>query len=477
MKVGILVNIKHSRILGPIPDAVYNGFLRQFTYFQDPEPPIYLFYGRPHEAGFYSGLLDQVVEGLETNGIEVEILDQRLTPGLDRKAIDWRLGAAQTALKSRTGKTLRPYQLDAVKKLLVTPHGVCQMGTGAGKTLVFATTIDVLDRKTVVVVARRELMHQIADEIAQVVDPDKIGKVGDGIWEPNQVTVGIIDTIAQRREFLNDIEYVVYDECHMSAAPRNRQVMLGCEAFIRHGFTATYMRSMWNELNLLYSVSGPRTAKVTTSQLIEDGYLARPHITMLDCAWAAETGYTGDLPREQMIRMHIVNNTQRNEWGCRYARMHYDEGRRILMFVSRVKHGRILQDMLIEKFGIDRTRVVFAHGTSGKLHRQGALKGIEDGSIPIVICTSQIFELGINLPSVEVAVNFTGRYTEIGARQLLGRIVRKQGDLDQCWLLDFFDRSPPQLKAYAKHRRKVYESEPAFVVDVATPAEVFANAA
>lgn len=472
MRVGMLLGPRVTRLLNPIPKALFWELVQEFAYRQDPDPPIYLVFGDQNETGFYTGLWTQIRERLAEHGFKTDIFDQRPQPRITVDQAASRLEEAQERLLKRAGRELRPHQLRAVNAMIWEPIATAQIGTGGGKTLVQAFEAYILDRPTTVVVARDVLMTQLKREFEQIFDPADIGVFGGGRSEPSRVTIGIVNSLWNHPEILTSRELIIYDECHMSAAPNSRKMLLNCELAMRHGYTATYTRSLKDEINLLYSVSGPRAILVTASELIRLGVISKPLITMIKGKWQTKYGYGGDMQYEEMVRHFMVNNQERNRMGCEIIYQHHLLGHRCLVFVSRKQHGAILRDMLRQEFKLSRTAVVYVDGQSPTSTRERVLKGLASGTTPIVICTS-IFDLGVDVPAVEMGFDMTVRLTPIGTMQSLGRIMRLNPNGAGCWWYGFYDESPPSLGHYARFRLSTMREEPGFPIRVCSFDEVY----
>lgn len=80
--------------------------------------------------------------------------------------------------------TLRPYQEEAIEclqaSLQARDTALCVLPTGAGKTVVFAEVIRQMQKKTLVLAHRKELLEQARDKITAVYPESDIGIIGYG---------------------------------------------------------------------------------------------------------------------------------------------------------------------------------------------------------------------------------------------------------------------------------------------------------
>lgn len=478
-KTILTVNIKTTEVTGHIPERIAHELAQVFSHEYDDGSIIRLFTlparNLHHKMLFYSGLLPDVVQAMEKFGLTVEVNDERPTVKFSMDYISEKIIAVNKATMQRKKPfKLRTDQLETIHELLENCHGSVQCATGFGKTIVIAALALIYNRRTLILVDSIELMYQAYEEMKDILPEDDIGMVGAGVYNPKKYTVGIIDTVVKRQEIYQDVEYIIVDEAHMAAARTFRQVILSSNAYIRHGFTGTYTRTIKKEIKILNAVTGPKLIEITCSELIEAGALSRPYITLVKMPkLEVNVRFPSDLRRDmvakaRLINLLIVNNEIRNRVACEFAVHHYKKDRKILIFVSRIQHGNNIRDMLVGDFGCDINDVQFVYGSTRKIIRLTALEKLESGKLRILIAT-KIFEHGINIPTVDVGINLKGEYTEIGARQTIGRLLR---GTTKCWLLDFIDSGHPSLKAYSLHRASIYNSEPAYRVRVCTPSEL-----
>lgn len=457
--ITLRVRNKTTQIIDDVNESVLKALQHKYRFVKEGIKEIRLF--SADKKVFYTGLLPQVQESFDFYGYKTILDDTRETPvPLEGGRIEEGLKEVNEILMLEKGWKLRPFQEDMVRLGLEHPQGAFQLPTGFGKSVVFASIAYILNQPTMLLVDSAELMHQAHDTMSLFFPKEDLGMFGDGIKDPKRVTVGIVDSIINRIDLMDSVEYIITDEAHLAAADQFRKVILRSNARTRHGFTGTYTRSVSAELNLLYSVVGPKLVSVTSSELIEKGVLARPNITMAKLPDLREEN--PGINRHAAINRFIVNYKLRNRIICEYVKKHYLNDKRILVFVTRVKHGELLKDMMSSEFGIDRSDIVFSHGFSGKENRKSSLKKLASGDYRILIAT-KIFEKGIDLPIVEVGVNAKGERTRIGCLQTLGRLMRGGGD---CYMLDFIDRCSHQMYRASMHRKEIYEEEDAFRVEV-----------
>jgi len=98
--------------------------------------------------------------------------------------------------------TLRDYQYLAVYNAMDKLRGIVHAATNSGKTEIASGMIKVIlptlkkEERIIFVTHSKEIMHQSAERIARRLNIN-VGKIGDGIWNLEQVSVVMVPTIAR----------------------------------------------------------------------------------------------------------------------------------------------------------------------------------------------------------------------------------------------------------------------------------------
>lgn len=112
---------------------------------------------------------------------------------------------------------LYDFQKEAVKALIKYRWGICEIGTGGGKTAIAAECIRQLKLRTLFVIDNKDLLMQTKDEYEKMLNI-KCGIVGMGKKEWDKpIILATIQTLAKYvKEFANELAQfplVIYDEC------------------------------------------------------------------------------------------------------------------------------------------------------------------------------------------------------------------------------------------------------------------------
>lgn len=374
----------------------------------------------------------------------------------------------------KTGLTIpmRQYQVEATIKAIKKPFTMISLPTGTGKSLVISALLLADNTETIIIVDSKTLMTQLSENI-RTFTGIKCGLVGDGNFAPKKWTVAIIDSLSGQRgeDFIRNCNAIYFDECHHAAADSYRRIVdIGKDnILIRRGFSGTAFRND-NRTYLLPALTGPIVYHKTTSEMIDMGYLAKPHIVMPTIAnFISKATYY-----QQIYNSCIINNTYRNKIGIEALVESAKKGNMAVGFVKNVqKHLPIIRNMLYSAFPKNQVGVI--HGSVLSINRKRTLAEFAAGDKRILLASVGTTGEGVDLAGeVKIGVNFAGGCSEIAMRQLLGRTLRKpkldNGEVNvnkpfHVWWVDMYDRTHAEMERQASIRYDIYSSEPSFVME------------
>lgn len=395
---------------------------------------------------FPSGLLEQIIHHLEESGLECNI-------GINRERI-WQNKDAPlwTLLHSVMfdGITLRNYQVDATRDLIVNGSGIAWMATNSGKTEIIAAIAKILPGRSLILTTKKDILYQTAERLGMRLG-EKIGIIGDGSLSVERVTVGMIQTLCKKLNDkvelgrLQNMECVMFDECHHVAAKTSQQVMLAIPAPYRFGFSGTPLSYDTLTDLILIGATGPVVVEVTNQDLIQSGISATPTVHMHT---VGEEEYWEE-DWQEAYGLGIVNYDARNDLIVQEIQENAGV-RSVLILVERMEHGRILKSRL--PFS------VFVNGSDSVDDRKVALDSLRAGLGNIVIATP-IFDEGVDVPAVDMIVLAGGGKGHKKLLQRIGRGMRKKEEDNRLIILDFVDQTNWHLMQHSMARAEIYEAE------------------
>ena len=194
-------------------------------------------------------------------------------------------------------------------------------------------------------------------------------------------------------------------------------------------------------------------AMAEASQLIAQGYLARPDVIFHDVAPVQ----TGLLAYKPSYRAAIVQNAKRNtqiaDIAARYAR----KGKTILIAVDQVGHGKLLLAAL-HAAGV--TKSIFIRGENESEEKIRALRDLDSRQVSCVVATT-VFGEGVDVPSLDVLINAKGNKSRVVTLQIAGRALRKTATKSRAAVIDFIDHAR-YFRSASKTRWLTYRTESEF---------------
>lgn len=379
---------------------------------------------------------------------------------------------------------LRPYQRNGLKRCLEGPC-VVQWPTGAGKTVLALNLIHELGLKTLVLVNRKELLHQWCDEVREILGVEP-GVIQGDREEYRNVTIAMIQSLHNRVEdrdeyWIDEFDNFITDECHHVPAQTWFDVAMSVNAYYRYGLSATAEANLRNDEKGLKVIGGigPNDIRLDPEGLIDKGYLASP-----DFQWIYPGG-PGNKPFDEWQQAYnecIVQNGDRNRKIALKAQEELEEGRRVLVDVNRIEHGeRLLRlfpgglmrdwwdpletprgelrydvdfdvsgcerpipivhdgftvraydedgsmlDALKQAIAVTEDPVLWVTGEDSDEVRDYALELFGNGLVTGMVST--LLGEGVNIPEMNTVILASGGKSSIQLIQTIGRVLRPSGD-------------------------------------------------
>lgn len=341
------------------------------------------------------------MEELSKKGIAYTIDDRRTIVSCDPcyELLDDDLGTI------RLDDGMYDFQGMAVDSMLIHGSGVCEAATNAGKTTIGAAVIKALDRRTLWIVHRVTLAHQSRAELSERLG-QPVGLIGDGIWEPEKVTVAMIQTLAplvkkvdERAAWVRSAEVLFGDESHHLESDQWYDTFDAIAAAHRYGMTATVPEGPTGLL--LEAQTGRTIFRVTQNELIERGVSVPPRIWV--CTIKQPENFSGGTFAET-YNLAIVHNKYRNEQirSC-VAQLVRDKKPGIVL-TRRVDHCKNLHKM-IQSSGL---KVQWITSELGQHERNQYLRGLSTGTTDCIVAIDSILGEGVDAGDIRFVLNATG---------------------------------------------------------------------
>jgi len=403
---------------------------------------------------FLSGLVPSVLDKASKNKIsyKADYIGPNRNPG--------------TSFNNTTVQ-LRPYQMIGVNKCLGnahpvlgwSPRGIIQVATGGGKTEMAISIYQQLPLPTIFFVQLKSLLKQTADRFQKYsINP---GIIGDRQYNiSNDINIATVQTVVSLLKkgdqriirMMKEAKQVFFDEAHgiaATVAKGNTFVQLASmleNAFIRWGLTATpFMRDIYSN-NLLEGVTGPVLYKISSDELIKDGYLTPPDIQIIQ---SPKVPCKNSWPEcyDSAIVLNAGRNKQILEECVKIPKP-------CLIMCTQIAHAKIIERNAI-LFGL---RMGYLDGQSDTGTRNHLIAELVLGNLDAIVCTT-IFNAGIDIPQLKSLILAAGGRSKVAQLQKLGRGLRRAAGKSSVTVIDFWDTSSKILERHSKERMRTWENE------------------
>lgn len=363
-------------------------------------------------------------------------------------------------------KEARPYQTEALEKLIDARHGGVEIGTGLGKSFILMLLAKHYGLKTIVMTPSKSIAGQIYNEFVHHFGKKYVGKFFDGKKESQKLFVVAVDRsltlVAKDSEHWNNLcvtKVFIADESHLCPASTLASVCFGLAASApyRFFFSGTQLRNDGLDL-LLEGITGPIVFEKTVREGVDEGWLAKPIFKMIRTE--SDVAFGSDDPNEN-TRAHLYYNPEVNRVAGQIASMAYKRLGPVLILVEEVEQISHLLPFLREQCG-------FAHGGLNKDNRDKVPQQFWDsdvdalveqfnaGKLPILVGTSCI-STGTDIKANKATIYLQGGKSEIQVRQgPIGRSTRLHDEKKDCIIYDFDVENIETLHRHANERAAIY---------------------
>lgn len=371
---------------------------------------------------------------------------------------------------------LRPYQkeaLDAIKNhLSICKRQMVSLPTGAGKTVLFCSTIDYLNVRSMVVVHRIDLLSQTEKTMKEWIPHKKLSVLDKTIDPEADIFLCMIQAANNRLAILKElgIQLLIVDEAHHASAPSYKKLVEHLGFFEKDklliGFTATpdeknsdifekivFHRTLFDLIRegWLCPLVGKRI--YTTTSLKE---LSQPDKQVLSEMYDQGERNEKDKDFNENKLKHIVNTFERNSLIVKsYLELASDRKRTVCFCASR-EHSQNMAKMFCEN-GI---KAVHLEGDDKPEYREEVYEKLHKGEIQMITNCNLMTE-GNDIKPIDCIVMARPTRSDALYTQMIGRGARKHLEKDNCLILDFNDKDCEivTLAELVKKEEKINEDE------------------
>lgn len=364
---------------------------------------------------------------------------------------------------------LRDYQRDALIKALTHGHGVIELATGGGKTLIIANLVyaglQLLEQKEriLIVVPDLGLVQQTYKDFISYNFPMGYVTKWTGACEIDLTAkviianLGILQSEKSDLSWFEEIGMLIVDECHkLRHGNKVNKLIDRTSSFRRFGFTGTLPESDIDKWSIFSSL-GSVIFKKTTTELREkvgDKYIANAQALSVRITYDRVPDYTSVTAAQRyLFELDFIHNSEyRNNAIKKIAN---NLTRNCLVLVDHIAHGDNLFNALSN---LKDKQVYFIQGSVEIEDRQKIQQIMETQNNIICIAISKIFSTGISIKNIHYIMFAAGGKSKIKVLQSIGRGLRTHAEKNTLVLIDIVDDLIYGKSHYEK-RKKFYDLE------------------
>ena len=404
-------------------------------------PQVLRFFDKVGSSGLWipRGFMRQLILLCRKSGLKYEIDDRRrcLDP------VDF----------SFKGK-LRPFQQDAVDRMLARDFGTLSSATGSGKTIMALYLVAQRRQPTLIIVHTKDLAAQWMQRIETFlgIESSRVGLIGGGKKSLGEnITIALVQSLYKCAEEVSGrIGFLVVDECHRCPSRTFTEAVTGFDSRYMLGLSATPWRR--DKLSkLIFWHLGDVHHEVDKKHLVETGDVLPAKVIVRETAFAPFydpvneyskmlSELTADTDRNVLIAGDVARETADNEGIC-------------LVLSDRKAHCENLRALLKFRFKVSSDLLT---GDLNMEERQKVIARLNQKKVKVVIATGQLIGEGFDCPSLSTLflatpISFSGRVL-----QYLGRVLRPAPGKEMARVFDYVDVRVDTLARAAQARQRVY---------------------
>jgi len=320
--------------------------------------------------------------------------------------------------------TLRWEQQEVVDKFFSRGRarsGILQAPCGWGKTFTGCEIISSNKTKTLVLVHTKLLFRQWIEELERQIPTVKIGRIGDGLFDIQDITVGIYKSVYNRRDELkNSFSMILVDEAHLCPAEMFSTALNSLNAKIKIGISATPRRKDGKHV-FLADYFSPFMVQARDPRQLQDPVV---QIKRTDFRFPVI-----DPKRDWSRQLNkLCANKDYLAAIAKFAKSQIVTGRCPLILGERVQMLKDLQELIPDS--------VCLIGESDESTRSDVLQNV-GGKYKCVLST-KLFDEGISCHRLDTLYLTCPSNNPIKLEQRVGRIIREHPEKQVPMIVDFW---------------------------------------
>ena len=404
--------------------------------------------------------VDEIIKWCRENDIQVEITDRlkkATVPILKFNFQDPKLNLQ-----------LRDYQEEVVKTCLQFHHGIIELATSGGKTLIISSLLENLyrenpDFKCLIIVPDLGLVKQTKGDFNDygVNFTYSIWTGKDELDFSTNVIIantGILLSEKSNTEWTESIDVLIVDEVHkVRKGNKINKLIKRILTFHKFGFTGTLPEEPMDQWNIFSKFGSVKYSK-KAHELKLESYVTPAKVAGLRLNYLNPPIFRSadiDNPTELFTQeqKYIISSDYRNNF---ISNLCDRVDNNCLILVDLIDHGLELEKKLTEN-KINK-EIYFIRGEVDVEERRRVQKLMEEQNNICVIAISKIFSTGINIKNLHYLIFSAGGKAKVKIIQSIGRGLRLHSDKKQFLIFDIIDNLRYGLQHFEK-RKQLYKQE------------------
>lgn len=318
---------------------------------------------------------------------------------------------------------LRYYQQELVNKVrsafMRSKRVIMCLPTGGGKTVCFAYIAKQTTKKTLILTDRVELLERTKQTLTECgVECDTVQQSTKVYTGESKITLSMVETFSRRyKSKIQDFDFIIIDEAHKKNFDKIIDLAKP-ETYIL-GVTATPLPTKKYDTIV---------ETVTTTQLIEQGFLSSPECFGVDVDLEGVASRGGDYDpnsiaqryEEKKVYIGVADNLER-----------LSKGKKTLLFAPNVEASiNVCKELLARGF-----EARHFDATSSSTDRKNTLEWFRKTNG--VLCNVGLCTTGFDLPEIETVVLYRATKSLALFMQMVGRGARTTQYKKTFQVLDF----------------------------------------
>jgi superfamily II DNA or RNA helicase len=339
---------------------------------------------------------------------------------------------------------------------------IVEAPTGFGKTFIGVSLGLKINRPTLIVVTKEDLVHawrktllnppNAPKEPGMGLSVTEIGHLQAGVenWKGKRFVIGMIHSLIRLDKYPSEMwQYFglgIFDEVHRLGADTFQEVCHLLPARLRLGLSATPDRKDGKD-RVFHSHIGPVLVKGTTIPM-------KPRVLLKQTNWRIPDGVKYTPGQMGLVLSIMAKSTTRNKLIVEFAVQAYNKNRTVVIMSDLVEnHLKPLFHMLCEA-GVSGADIGFYIGQNTADKHKAKLALDQAKSKRVILATYGMTKEGTDVPEWDTLVLATPK---ADVKQAIGRVMRSMDGKAEPVILDLVDGSKI-FQGYALDRMKQYFS-------------------